>query len=271
MSSDNVKNHLQICVDFIQTCSKKMEQGGEFAALVTRGSFGTPDFDEHSDLDLLLLTQSSSQEHGTEQRKRFASELGPLLSSFTGEHVGEPSILICLYNTGPRLLHVDLDFRASHEVDWCFSQEQIHWLRQGESVRALVDPPERAQPNVQWMEDRFWTWIHYGVGKCRRGEIFDGVGMVGFLREHVLGPLQLSLGGYPPHSVRRLESRFPESVGEFAKTVPEYSRQSCLKALENCVSLYLGLCEQIPECKLTERCDARKAVLSDLYRALEGD
>jgi hypothetical protein len=41
-------------------------------------------------------------------RAGFAGALGPLLSAFTGDHVGEPRLLICLY--GPPLLHVDLKF-----------------------------------------------------------------------------------------------------------------------------------------------------------------
>ena len=42
------------------------------------------------------------------QRKVLAGTLGHLLHAFTGEHVGEPRLLICLY--GPELLHVDLKF-----------------------------------------------------------------------------------------------------------------------------------------------------------------
>ena len=42
------------------------------------------------------------------QRRELAGTLGHLLHAFTGEHVGEPRLLICLY--GPELLHVDLKF-----------------------------------------------------------------------------------------------------------------------------------------------------------------
>lgn len=42
------------------------------------------------------------------QRMAFAGTLGHLLHAFTGEHVGEPRLLICLF--GPQLLHVDLKF-----------------------------------------------------------------------------------------------------------------------------------------------------------------
>ena len=42
------------------------------------------------------------------ERRDFAERLGPLLAVFSGEHVGEPRLLICLY--GPPLLHVDLKY-----------------------------------------------------------------------------------------------------------------------------------------------------------------
>ncbi|NRS94850.1 hypothetical protein DFH40_002566 [Clostridium beijerinckii] len=42
------------------------------------------------------------------ERIKIAESLGTLLSAFTGEHVGEPRLLICLCE--PELLHVDLKF-----------------------------------------------------------------------------------------------------------------------------------------------------------------
>jgi hypothetical protein len=42
-----------------------------------------------------------------------ASRLGELLPSFTGEHVGEPRLLICLYNNP--LLHAELKFVTPEE------------------------------------------------------------------------------------------------------------------------------------------------------------
>ena len=42
------------------------------------------------------------------ERKSIASSLGRLAGAFTGEHVGEPRLLICLYDNP--VLHVDLKF-----------------------------------------------------------------------------------------------------------------------------------------------------------------
>lgn len=43
----------------------------------------------------------------------YAKRLGDFLSGFTGEHVGEPRVLICLYDNP--LLHVDIKFLTLDE------------------------------------------------------------------------------------------------------------------------------------------------------------
>lgn len=55
----------------------------------------------------------------------------PLLQGFTGEHVGEPRLLICLY--GPPLLHVDLKFLSVAELDVRIEEPEVLFER-GEAV-----------------------------------------------------------------------------------------------------------------------------------------
>lgn len=66
--------------------------------------------DEFSDLDFVVVCDDEHQADLLRDAPAFAAELGPLLSTFTGEHVGEPRLLICLY--GPPMLRVDLKFVA---------------------------------------------------------------------------------------------------------------------------------------------------------------
>ncbi len=88
------------------------------------GSYSENNLDTYSDLDLVIAI---APEHFTavmSERPQIAAKLGPLLGCFTGEHVGEPRLLICLY--GPDLVHVDLKFvalpDAAQRVDqpWCY-------------------------------------------------------------------------------------------------------------------------------------------------------
>ncbi|SET21476.1 hypothetical protein [Stigmatella erecta] len=44
-------------------------------------------------------------------------------------------------------------------------------------------------PSPQWVEDRFWVWIHYGIDKVRRGELFECMDLLALLRAQALAPL----------------------------------------------------------------------------------
>lgn len=74
------------------------------------GSLASGGADEYSDIDLTIAVTAEAHTQVMAERQQIATELGPLLGGFTGEHVGEPRLLICLY--GPPLLHVDLKFAA---------------------------------------------------------------------------------------------------------------------------------------------------------------
>ncbi len=71
------------------------------------GSWITQEIDEYSDLDLVIVT-SANLVKTKEEMIEIASRLGNLISAFTGEHVGEEQLLICLYENP--LLHIDLKF-----------------------------------------------------------------------------------------------------------------------------------------------------------------
>lgn len=86
--------------------------------------------DEYSDLDLIIVYDSAYQEQVTNQRLDIAEGLGKLLSGFTGEHVGEPRVVICLY--GPEPLLVDLKFVTWEELNIRIENPLILWERDQE-------------------------------------------------------------------------------------------------------------------------------------------
>jgi hypothetical protein len=93
---------------FLETLIEKLKQDDRFEALLAGGSMVHGGFDEHSDIDLVPVVRSDAYARVLHERREIAGGLGNLISAFTGEHVGEPRLLICLY--GPELLHVDLKF-----------------------------------------------------------------------------------------------------------------------------------------------------------------
>src|SRR4051812_42600434 len=68
-----------------------------FLAVALGGSSLGERTDAYSDLDVVLVVADGSFDEVMGERQAFAEALGGLLVSFTGEHVGEPRLVICLY------------------------------------------------------------------------------------------------------------------------------------------------------------------------------
>ena len=197
--------------------------------------------DEYSDLDLVLVCSDAAREDVMADRHDLAAAPGSLLQAFTGEHVGEPRLLICLY--GPPLLHVDLKFVSLRELAERIEDPQVLWEREG-AVRARLAGTEltpEAAPDLQWIEDRFWTWMHYIEEKIARGELLEALDGLGFVRGRVLGPLALHAVGRPPRGVRRLETANRAWATEITGTVARVDAADCRRALAAAVETYARL------------------------------
>ena len=205
------------------------EADARIAGVAMGGSYLTNTMDQFSDLDILVVTQAENHAEVMADRPRIARSLGPLLEQFTGEHVGEPSLLICLY--GPPLLHVDLKFITANDLRSRVEQHAVLWERDGQLTRALSEGTANyPAPNRQWIEDRFWIWVHYGAGKIGRGEIFEAIEFISYLRANVLGPLGLQAAGARPGGVRKIEIFAPEFSRVLVQTVATYDASDCARA-----------------------------------------
>ena len=81
-------------------------------------------------------------------------------------------------------------------------------------------------PDEQWIEDRFWIWIHYGASKIARGEMFEALDFIACLRSAVLGPLGLLRTRCKPSGVGRIEQLAPALAQDLKSTVALYDLQS---------------------------------------------
>ena len=95
--------------DFAERVVKIIRNDTNVLGLAVAGSWITNEIDEFSDLDLVLVT-SEAVSPDKEKMLAYAKTFGKLLTGFTGEHVGEPRLLICLYDDP--LLHVDIKSRG---------------------------------------------------------------------------------------------------------------------------------------------------------------
>lgn len=97
------------------------------------------------------------------------------------------------------------------------------------------------QPDPQWIEDRFWIWTHYAATKIARGEYFETLEFISFIRQVVLSPLALKQGGFTPFGVRKVEKYLPEFAKQLEETVAIPEPVALTKAVRKCVELYLEL------------------------------
>ena len=235
----------------------------EIVGVAAGGSFATGAMDDFSDLDLVVVVDPAARDRISAERVALAAELGPLLAAFTGEHVGEPRLLICLY--GPPPIHVDLKFVTPDDLERRIEDPVVLWERDGAVTAALArGTPSYPPPDRQWIEDRFWVWIHYASGKIGRGELFEALDLLGFLRSRVLGPLALEEADTRPNGVRRVETDAPRRAASLREAVAAHDGPDIVRALRAAAALYRDLRGARGSARLVHRTDAERAAMADL-------
>jgi hypothetical protein len=226
-------------------------------AVLEAGSGAIGSLDRYSDLDFILVAAGGEYEALLAARVAIAEGLGPLLACFTGEHVGEPRLLICLFEVPERdqLLHVDLKVVRTEDLAHRVDEPIVHLDRAGD-VRAVIALSRGAWPSrgPQWFEDRVWIWIHYAAGRAARGELFEAIDSLSFIRAQVLGPLISVRAELPERGLRRIES-VPGAKEALARTLAEPSRESVRDALQATVELYRELRSGSPPAHLRAKAE----------------
>jgi predicted nucleotidyltransferase len=249
-----IPEHLRAVADNVVA---EAERDPRVLAVLAAGSVATGTGDEYSDLDLVLVCTAEGQPACLAEAKEFAGRVRPLLSSFTGEHVGEPRLLIALY--GPPLVHVDLKFVTPDGLRTRVEDGVVLWQRD-DTVDRIRQESTAAwpQPDPQWIEDRFWVWVHYTAVKIARGELFEAIEAIGALRSAAIAPLATLGRTTRPAGVRRLETLAPELVPHLRATVAGADAEDCLRALKAAVDVYRKVREGV---QVTRRTAAEEAVV----------
>lgn len=226
--------------EFANKTKRILESDDNVIGLAVAGSWLTNELDEFSDLDLILVTRQKIS-GDKNLMLEYAKRLGNFLSGFTGEHVGEPRVLICLYDNP--LLHVDIKFITLDEFHFRIETPTLLLDKNGQLEKAINNSQAKfPYPDYQWIEDRFWTWTHYALLKIGRGEYFEAFDFLGFLRMVVFGPLLHIKNDNLPRGVRKVEKELSsDDLAKLKLTIPTYNRQSLLNSLRNSVLLYRQL------------------------------
>jgi predicted nucleotidyltransferase len=249
-----------IQVEFANKVVEILKTDKSVIGLAVAGSWLTNELDEFSDLDLILVTKEKISDDKNKMLE-YASCLGELLSGFTGEHVGEPRVLICLYDNP--LLHVDIKFLTLEEFKYRIEQPTILLDTDNQLQQVLEQTAYKfPYPDYQWIEDRFWIWIHYALLKIGRGEFLEAFDFLGFLRMVVLGPLLHIKNNNLPRGVRKIETQISKTdFEEIKSTIPNYTKTSLLESLRNAVLLYQQLRTHVFTPNIHLQTDTEKKVM----------
>jgi hypothetical protein len=242
---------------FAERVKKIVQEDPSVIGLAVAGSWISDEIDEYSDLDLVLVTKykiAGNKDKMLDTARRF----GDLVSGFTGEHVGEPRVLICLYDNP--LLHVDIKFLIPEEFKVRIENPVILFEREGLLSKIMHSTTASwPKPDFQWIEDRFWTWIHYAALKIGRGELMEAYDFLSFLRMTVLSPLLQVKNNRNARGLRKVETELSASDLENLKiTIAQYNRASILKALDNIISIYKNLRRKLYDDKVELQSRAEK-------------
>lgn len=207
------------------------------AGLAAGGSWITNSIDEYSDIDFVLVTYELIS-NDSEKMLSYAKKFGSLINYFDGGHVGEKRLLICLYDNP--FLHVDIKFVTLDEFRYRVEDPVILFDRAGDLKQVLSETKSNRQfYGYQWIEDRFWTWIHYLGQKIGRGEYFEALEMLSFLRQTVIAQLLQIKNKQLPRALRKVEFSLEKSdLHKLTKTVPSYSPLSIVEASDETIKIY---------------------------------
>jgi len=201
------------------------------------GSFITNTMDDFSDLDLVIAIQPKNYDQVIDDVKAFIARFGEPICLFRGDHVGEKRLWICIF--AEDLLHVD--FKFIQLPDFANRVENPVVLCERDGALTNIMAATRAhfpKPGDQWMEDRFWCWVYYLAQKLKRGEWFECLDGLAFLRMQVLGPILQMRHRQQPRGVRLLESFAQADIPKLKETVGRYDGADLKRSLSACVDLY---------------------------------
>ena len=120
--------HQQLLSDIIRIFSGDKRVN----AIGASGSFASNQMDQYSDLDLVIAIEPAFIDEVMAERFKLVNAIPGYIEGFTGEHVGEPRLIIALYElpqSNPSLVHVDFKFVSLSDAAQRVDNTQVIWER----------------------------------------------------------------------------------------------------------------------------------------------
>ena len=241
----------------------------DVVAMVVTGSFATGGADELSDVDLRVYVRTDSVQSVVARIPDLAAAAGRVVALFVAEHLGIPTLTIVLYDD---LVHVDFDVvaadRAAEHNDGL--PAVVLWEREPISDALPGTYAQEVAAGVRWLEARIWTWSWYIQSKVLRGELYEALDGLQYVRDQVLFRLLAYHGERRPAGGRRAEAVVGDLGDAFARTVAtSLDPASVLAALREEIDLYRRLADPLLERHGIEPAEARTVVLRALDLGLD--
>lgn len=234
----------------------------EMAGMAVAGSFALGIADEYSDVDLQLVATDDGYDAVVAAQEEVIAACGTPVARFPADHTGLPELTIVLYDD---LVHVDfLPIRLS---DLAGKNQglpaKVLWERDGSVTRELAKPADRKQAvDLEWIERRMWTWFWYAQSKILRGEVYEALDGLAWLRATVLFPLLGATRGENVSGARRVESLLAELADDFARTSSGPDRAAVMDALRTVHALYTRMADPLLEERGIEPATAARAAVT---------
>jgi hypothetical protein len=217
----------------------------DVVGMAVTGSFAAGIADDVSDVDLRLYARSGTVETVVARVPELAAACGRVVALFVAEHLGIPTLTIVLFD---ELVHVDVDVIS---VDRAAEHNEglpavVLWER--EPISAALPGTYRPDfaADLRWMEARIWTWSWYIQSKVLRGELYEALDGLQYVRDQVLFRLLAFGRGDRPAGGRRAEAVVGDHADAFARTVPiSLDRAAFLEALRAEIDLYRLLADPL--------------------------
>lgn len=231
----------------------------ELLAMVVAGSFALDIADEYSDVDLKLVTTDDGFDEVVRRQDEMIAACGTPVARFPAEHVGLPELTIVLYDD---LVHVDfLPVRLSELAERNEGlAAKVLWERDGRVGREIDrSTPTHRVLDLEWIERRVWTWFWYLQSKILRGELYEAIDGLAWLRATVLFPLLGATRGKPVAGTRRVEGLLEDLAGDFAASSAGPEPDEVMNALRAMATLYKRLADPLLEAAGIDAASAARA------------